>query len=125
MLTLGIMTMTINAQTKVYPISDHFDGEKFHNVDRTLQPKSFLRLLEWWWEGGKKQWPTFVQNQSTPHIASSILPNEMVLTYVNHASMLIQLNQCNIITDPLFSNRASPVSFAGPKRVRNPGIAPC
>jgi L-ascorbate metabolism protein UlaG (beta-lactamase superfamily) len=47
---------------------------------------------------------------------------ELKLTFINHASFLIQKKGINILTDPIFSNRASPVSFAGPKRVIPPGV---
>jgi L-ascorbate metabolism protein UlaG (beta-lactamase superfamily) len=42
---------------------------------------------------------------------------------VGHASLLIQAAGRNILTDPVWSERASPVAFAGPKRVTAPGIA--
>ncbi|MGJ3629514.1 MBL fold metallo-hydrolase [Sphingomonas sp. MMS24-JH45] len=41
---------------------------------------------------------------------------------VGHASLLIQAAGANILTDPIWSERASPVAFAGPKRVTAPGI---
>jgi len=41
---------------------------------------------------------------------------------VNHATWLIQLPTMNILVDPVWSKRASPFSFAGPKRVHEPGI---
>ena len=45
------------------------------------------------------------------------------VTMIGHASLLIQVAGLNILTDPIWSERASPVSFAGPKRVAAPGIA--
>ena len=45
------------------------------------------------------------------------------LSFVGHASWLIQTAGLNILVDPVWSQRASPVSFAGPKRVNDPGIA--
>jgi L-ascorbate metabolism protein UlaG (beta-lactamase superfamily) len=44
------------------------------------------------------------------------------VTFINHATTLIQLDGVNVLTDPIWSDRASPVSFAGPHRVRPPGI---
>jgi L-ascorbate metabolism protein UlaG (beta-lactamase superfamily) len=44
------------------------------------------------------------------------------VTFVNHATALIQIDGLNILTDPIWSERASPLSFAGPKRVRPPGL---
>lgn len=45
------------------------------------------------------------------------------VTYVGHATFLIQTPAGNILTDPIWSPRASPVGFAGPRRVRAPAIA--
>ncbi len=48
---------------------------------------------------------------------------EPTVTWVGHSTLLVQLEGVNILTDPQWSNRASPVSFAGPKRVSAPGLA--
>jgi N-acyl-phosphatidylethanolamine-hydrolysing phospholipase D len=42
--------------------------------------------------------------------------------FVNHATFLVQIEGINILTDPIWSKRASPFTFVGPKRVTNPGI---
>jgi hypothetical protein len=46
----------------------------------------------------------------------------VTVTWVGHATLLIQLDGVNILTDPHWSARASPVSFAGPRRVSAPGL---
>ena len=46
----------------------------------------------------------------------------MVVTFVGHATFLIQVAGINLLTDPVYSERASPVSFAGPRRVRAPAV---
>lgn len=46
----------------------------------------------------------------------------MRVTFVNHATVLLQMDGVNILTDPIWSERCSPVSFAGPKRVVPPGL---
>jgi L-ascorbate metabolism protein UlaG (beta-lactamase superfamily) len=46
----------------------------------------------------------------------------MRVTFINHATTLIQLDGLNVLTDPIYSPRASPFTFAGPHRVRPPGI---
>jgi N-acyl-phosphatidylethanolamine-hydrolysing phospholipase D len=45
------------------------------------------------------------------------------VTWIGHATFLIQLDGLNILTDPIWSNRASPVAFAGPRRLVAPGLA--
>jgi L-ascorbate metabolism protein UlaG (beta-lactamase superfamily) len=49
-------------------------------------------------------------------------PNVMAVTWIGHATVLVQAGGLNILTDPIWSERASPFSFVGPKRVRAPGI---
>jgi L-ascorbate metabolism protein UlaG (beta-lactamase superfamily) len=48
---------------------------------------------------------------------------ECAVTFVNHATFLLQFAGLNVLTDPIWSERTSPVSWAGPKRVREPGLA--
>jgi N-acyl-phosphatidylethanolamine-hydrolysing phospholipase D len=47
---------------------------------------------------------------------------EATITWVGHATLLVQLDGVNVLTDPQWSDRASPVSFAGPRRVTPPGL---
>ena len=47
---------------------------------------------------------------------------EPLITWVGHSTFLIQIEGRNLLTDPIFTNRASPVYFAGPKRVTPPGL---
>lgn len=47
---------------------------------------------------------------------------EPTITWVGHATLLIQLDGVNLLTDPQWSERASPVSFAGPRRLIPPGL---
>jgi N-acyl-phosphatidylethanolamine-hydrolysing phospholipase D len=80
----------------------------------------------------KWQWERVAKNTVAPAPASgwaSVLPsmkpdvdflrsnrNERTITWLGHATVLLQTNGVNIITDPVFSERTSPVQFAGPKR---------
>lgn len=52
-----------------------------------------------------------------------ITGDEVVVTYINHTTVLLQTENLNIITDPIWATRASPVPFFGPKRYQNPGVA--
>jgi N-acyl-phosphatidylethanolamine-hydrolysing phospholipase D len=47
---------------------------------------------------------------------------EPTVTWVGHSTLLVQLDGVNLLTDPHWSDRASPVSFAGPRRVTPPGL---
>jgi len=63
-----------------------------------------------------------------PHVPSDLAairgnPGADTVTWVGHSTLLIQLDGVNILTDPHWGERASPVTFAGPKRVTPPGLA--
>lgn len=45
------------------------------------------------------------------------------MTWVGHATALLQLGPLNVLTDPVWSERASPFQWIGPKRVSSPGVA--
>ena len=68
----------------------------------------------------RTRWPSSipVAHRQPPHVG----PDEVVVTFVGHATFLIQVGTTNLLTDPVFARRASPVSFAGPRRVRAPGV---
>ena len=49
--------------------------------------------------------------------------NEIVATWIGHATWLLQTARANILIDPVFSERASPLPWAGPRRAHGPGLA--
>jgi L-ascorbate metabolism protein UlaG (beta-lactamase superfamily) len=68
--------------------------------------------------------PPYVPEYASPDIARIQKPDreKIQLTWVGHATFLIQVAGINILTDPIWSERASPVSWLGPKRHARPGI---
>ncbi|MET0707571.1 MAG: MBL fold metallo-hydrolase [Tardiphaga sp.] len=122
--TAGLSALWISRMTSYDgPVSDHFDGKTFFDPDG-VPPKSLGEVLRWQFGGGRNRqaWPDWVENQhaDTPPAA---VENGVRLSYVGHASWLIQTAGLNILFDPVWSERASPFSFAGPKRHCAPGIA--
>lgn len=102
------------------PPSDHFDGLRFFNPGQRSTDKSFRELLRWQTGGGRARWPKVVevrQVKPEPRV------DGLAVTMIGHASVLIQAAGLNILADPVWSERASPVSWAGPKRVARPGVA--
>jgi len=102
------------------PVTAHFDGTQFRNPGG-LPPRGFGDFLRWQLGEGKVGWPetrpsAFQPDQ--PPAGSRALRVAMV----GHASLLIQGGGLNILADPVWSDRASPLSFTGPKRVNPPGI---
>lgn len=103
--------------------SDHFDGTKFFNGEG-YEEKNSRELLKWLFtrEPGKWTEKTVADVTFGEKPTDSISDSSQVITYINHSTFLIQTDGLNIITDPVYSNRVSPFSFAGPKRMRPPGI---
>jgi L-ascorbate metabolism protein UlaG (beta-lactamase superfamily) len=100
--------------------SDHFDGLRFFNPDHPDTDRSIRDLLRWKLMETAAPWPRSVPvQQSVPDAQVAGLR----VTIVGHASVLIQAGGLNVLTDPVWSDRASPLPFAGPRRVWAPGIA--
>jgi L-ascorbate metabolism protein UlaG (beta-lactamase superfamily) len=102
------------------PPSDHFDGLRFFNPDHPDTDRGLRDLLRWRLKETAAAWPRSVPPRQT--VPDARVPGLRV-TIVGHASVLIQAGGLNVLTDPVWSARASPLSFAGPRRVWAPGIA--
>lgn len=104
------------------PVTDHFDGKKFHNPGGN-QMGSFRKLMAYQFSNKAKKWPDLVEQstQTTPNIIPRITDG-IAYKQINHATILIQHAGLNVLTDPVFSKRASPFEWMGPKRKRNPSI---
>jgi L-ascorbate metabolism protein UlaG (beta-lactamase superfamily) len=101
--------------------SDHWDGEAFHNVhDRTA--KSFRDVLRWRRESRPVPWPRWIEDAPQPP-PPRLPAGRIGATFIGHASFLLQLGGRCVLVDPVWSMRASPLPFAGPRRVRAPGQA--
>jgi len=101
------------------PPSDHFDGNEFFNLEPT-DTKGLGDVLKWQLNREQGHWPDDIQpTEGTVPVASV---QDVRITFINHASLLIQAGGVNVLTDPIWSERASPFSFAGPARKREPGI---
>jgi L-ascorbate metabolism protein UlaG (beta-lactamase superfamily) len=106
------------------PVSDHFDGLHFFDPDGS-PPKSLREVLRWQF-GGRRQraaWPDWAPSGHADMPPPRVDGGKVRLSFVGHASWLIQISGLNILVDPVWSERASPFSFAGPKRHNDPGIA--
>jgi L-ascorbate metabolism protein UlaG (beta-lactamase superfamily) len=104
------------------PASDHFDGRRFFNPGAREMPQlDPSRFLNRWARGERAAWPDRVAVRPTVP-PRRILGGEMRVTWIGHATVLVQTQGLNILTDPIWSDRASPFSFAGPVRVRQPGV---
>lgn len=101
--------------------SDHFDGVRFFNPGQPTTDRSLGALLRWRMGGGRSRWPSRVAN--APAAKPPARVDGLRITMVGHATVLIQLAGYNLLVDPVWSERASPLRWAGPKRVNDPGVA--
>lgn len=115
------------------PVSDHFDGEFFFNpvssatppVNPGEEPKR--KEFGWFWLRyafgiNMQEWPKAADIVPGKPPAPRAPKGSIVITPVGHGTFLIQMDGVNILTDPIWSDRCSPVYWAGPKRYRAPGI---
>jgi L-ascorbate metabolism protein UlaG (beta-lactamase superfamily) len=105
-----------------YTISDHFDGHRFHNPGKSPR-RGLAQVIRWQLDNNRVRWPGQVTDPTYPPPPASVAPGEVAVTFIGHASFLIRLAGLTLVTDPIFSDRCSPVSWAGPRRVRPPGLS--
>ena len=117
---------------KTEQASDHFNGVRYFNpgVPQTLSSPSGLatkRGPTWWvWNWILRtdwpEWPKRTDFLPGPPPVARAAEGSLYITPVGHATFLIQMDGVNILTDPMWSERCSPISWVGPKRYSEPGI---
>jgi L-ascorbate metabolism protein UlaG (beta-lactamase superfamily) len=119
----GLFTFCFSGCSHYYKgeTSSHFDGERFYNPGKPMN-KGFGAFLKWRLTGQRVIWPEFRQLTEYDTPPPRVEGNELRVSFVGHATVLIQTQGLNILTDPIWSERASLVQWAGPERVHPPGI---
>jgi len=103
------------------PKSDHFDGERFHTPGQDTHV-TLTKLLRWMTSREPGPWSDHPDAPPGPPPPRKVGPGELRTTFIGHATVLVQMDGVNVLTDPIYSDRASPFSTVGPKRHRPPGI---
>ena len=103
------------------PKSDHFDGKRFHNLQPTSHADGF-DFLKWIASREEGPWDPWREIAPAAPPPQRVSGGALRVTWVNHSTFLIQTEDLNILTDPIWSERCSPVSFTGPKRHHAPGV---
>lgn len=131
---LGLAAVSASGLSFAEPqqTSDHFDGKLFFNptsvtAQASGQPQHQNRGLfsfVWRWLIGtdRPDWPTLENLSPGPRPPLIVSGGTIRITPVGHATFLIQMDGLNLLTDPIWSDRCSPVSWAGPRRHQPPGI---
>ena len=117
-ITVGFI---ISAPVYSGPVSDHFNGKTFINPEN-IKPRGLPDVLRWGFNRERGPWKKNYSITPGPKPEREI-QNGIRVTYINHTTFLLQTLGLNVLTDPVYSFRVSPFTFAGPKRMRPPGIS--
>ncbi len=102
----------------------HHTPTGFKNNYAQAVNKSFGDFLRWQWESWGLDKTV---NSPTPSVQADLAvlksPLSPTVTWIGHATALVQADGLNVLVDPVFSERASPVQIFGPKRAQAPGVA--
>jgi N-acyl-phosphatidylethanolamine-hydrolysing phospholipase D len=114
------------------PAKSHHRPDGFQNSHTEFTPKTLAEVLRWRWDASRLGLPKPPQTP-IPTVAADLAflranalagaAMQPAVTWIGHATVLGQLAGLTLLTDPIFSQRASPMSFAGPKRHQAPGVA--
>jgi N-acyl-phosphatidylethanolamine-hydrolysing phospholipase D len=126
----AVLALALCGATAAAPA--HHRGDGFQNNYLEFEPKGLGALLKWRLDAAREGVPKDAQTP-TPRVAPDLAfiranavagpAMEPAVTWIGHASALMQSGGVNVLTDPIFSERASPLSFVGPKRHVAPGLA--
>jgi L-ascorbate metabolism protein UlaG (beta-lactamase superfamily) len=100
----------------------HFDGKRFYNPDAP-QVRGHYDVLRWKLTSRPEPWPGFISDVEQSLPPRRLEGSGLRITLVNHSTVLLQHAGANILTDPIWSERASPLSWIGPRRHRKPGVS--
>lgn len=99
----------------------HFDGRRFYNPGG-LQARGLLDVLRWKLTSRPDASPEFFDDVEPSKPPARVEGREALATFVNHSTVLLQQSGSNLLTDPIWSERASPFGWIGPRRKRDPGV---
>jgi N-acyl-phosphatidylethanolamine-hydrolysing phospholipase D len=134
-----LLPLWVAANPYYDPGKPHHTPDGFQNNYSGAVNKPFSDLLRWQWGAMRNGLPKPPQ-QPTPSVPADLArihsyqrsgvdgvagssPSSPAITWIGHASVLVQAGGLNVLTDPVFSERASPVQIVGPKRALPPGVA--
>jgi L-ascorbate metabolism protein UlaG (beta-lactamase superfamily) len=103
-----------------FPPSDHFNGKTFFNPGEP-SGRGLADLIKWKMTGHPVPWPARVPVVPRP-VPPAPTGDGVTATWVGHSTFVLRTAGATILTDPMFSERASPVSWLGPRRAAAPGV---
>lgn len=138
-LAVGVLSLAAFANPYFDAALPHHTERGFRNAVAESAPRSLGELIRWRWGALVDDLPPAAQT-ATPTVAADVSrirayqrsapdssaarsASSPAVTWIGHASTLVQAGGLNVLTDPIFSERAFPVQIAGPKRAQAPGVA--
>ncbi len=120
--SLFLNSCSVIQKTEIkYSRSKQFNGNSFINMNN-IEMQDELDILSWFAELGDSRWPQWINSEFGPSPVDRVGIDEMIVTFINHSTVLIQVDGLNILTDPVWSFVVGPFGRIGLKRHRNPGI---
>ncbi len=129
---LGVLLLTglvvgcaLSAPTWKGEPTEHFTGKNFVSPGapaRYRDQSAVGAFLKWQAESKRGPWSDYRDVPLGAPPPREVPVGGLRVTFINHATTLIQLDGINVLTDPIYAERASPYDFVGPRRVRPPGI---
>ncbi len=127
-----VLSGCANANPYFNPAKSHHTPEGFKNNSTDGVVRPFSDLLRWKWDAFRDDLPPPAKTPTPVQAPDLALINanaragtamRPMVTWIGHATTLVQASGLNVLTDPIFSDRAFPVQIAGPKRTQPPGVA--
>lgn len=118
---LVILLMFAHMPVAKKSVSENFDGKVFVYPHKPYN-KKFSDVLKFLLNRKGSKWPVQAKNQYQDKPPLKVEGANLRVSLVNHSTVLIQTQGLNILTDPVWSDYASPFSFAGPKRTHQPAV---
>jgi L-ascorbate metabolism protein UlaG (beta-lactamase superfamily) len=103
------------------PSAARFDGKRFSSPG-SPELHGVGDFLRWITDRERGPWREFTDAPPGPAPPRQVGGGRMRVAFVNHSTVLLQMDGINVLTDPVWSERVSPISFAGPRRHRPPGL---
>ena len=120
--TILLLFINISSSEMITKPKHHLPDGTFSNPSGKINSKNFAEMFKWGWERRGKKVETFNFPQVEPNFEAINRNEDLLITWIGHASFLYQNNDLNVLLDPHCTNRASPFSFAGPERYTPPGM---
>ncbi len=103
------------------PKSDHFDGERFANP-WGIEQRTLGDVVKFLSSRNPEPWAADPDAQPGAAPPKRVEKGELRVTFVNHSTVLIQMDGFNVLTDPVWSETVGPGTALDPRRKRPPGI---